>query len=66
MCNLSQGIKEEGIEIGRREGYAECEVGIIAKLYKNGFSAEQIASATDKTIEEIKAIIAGKKPINEV
>lgn len=62
MCNLSQGIKEEGIEIGRREGYAE----IIAKLYKNGFSAEQIASATDKTIEEIKAIIAGKKPINEV
>lgn len=58
MCNLSQGIKEEGIEIGHAE--------IITKLYKNGFSAEQIASATDKTIEEIKAIIAGKKPINEV
>lgn len=57
MCNLSQGIKEEGIEIGHAE--------IIAKLYKNGFSAEQIASATDKTIEEIKAIIAGKKTASE-
>lgn len=57
MCNLSQGIKEEGIEIGHAE--------IIAKLYKNGFSVEQIASATDKTIEEIKAIIAGKKTASE-
>ena len=27
-------------------------------MYKNGLSAEQIVSATDKTIEEIKRIIA--------
>lgn len=32
------------------------------KMYKNGFTAEQIASATDKDIEEVKAIIAGKEP----
>ena len=62
MCNLSQGVKEEGIAIGRREGHAE----LILKMYKNGFSAEQIASATDKTIEEIKTIIAGEKMSNEV
>ena len=54
MCNLSQGIKEKGIAIG--------EAGLIMKMYKNGFTAEQIASATDKDIEEVKAIIAGKEP----
>ena len=31
-------------------------------MYKNGFTAEQIASAIDKDIEEVKAIIAGKEP----
>ena len=54
MCNLSQGIEEKGIAIG--------EAGLIIKMYKNGFTAEQIASATDKDIEEVKAIIAGKEP----
>ena len=54
MCNLSQGIKEDGIAIG--------EARLIMKMYKNGFTAEQIASATDKDIEEVKAIIAGKEP----
>ena len=49
MCNLSQGIEEKGIAIG--------EAGLIMKMYKNGFTAEQIASATDKDIEEVKAII---------
>ena len=58
MCNLSQGIEEKGIAIGRAEG----EAGLIIKMYKNGFTAEQIASATDKDIEEVKAIIAGKEP----
>ena len=49
---------EKGIAIGRAEG----EAGLIIKMYKNGFTAEQIASATDKDIEEVKAIIAGKEP----
>ena len=57
MCNLSQGVKEEGIAIGRAEG----EAGLIAKMYKNGLSIELIASATDKTIEEVKTIIEGKE-----
>lgn len=56
MCNLSQGVKEEGIAIGRAEG----EAGLITKMYKNGLSIELIASATDKTIEEVKTIIEGK------
>ena len=59
MCNLSQGIKEDGIAIGRVEG----EAGLIIKMYKNGFTAEQIVLATDKDMEEVKAIIAGKEPV---
>ena len=61
MCNLSQGVKEEGIAIGRREGHAE----LITKMYKNGLSIEQIAFATDKTVEEVKTIIEGKEKSQE-
>ncbi len=57
MCNLSQGIKEEGIAIGEAKGIAIGEAKIILNMYKNGFTAEQIASATDKAIEEVKEII---------
>ena len=70
MCNLSQGVKEEGIAIGRAEGrragYAEGEAGLIMTMYKNGLSPEQIASVTDKTIEEVRTIIAGKESPNEL
>ena len=66
MCNLSQGVKEEGISIGREEGRREGHAELIIKMYKNGLSAEQIASATDKTIEEVKRIIAGQETPNEV
>ena len=44
MCNLSKGIKEDDVAIGRVEG----EAGLIMKMYKNGFTAEQIASAVRK------------------
>ena len=74
MCNLSQGVKEEGIAIGRREGleegrregYAEGEAGLIMTMYKNGLLPEQIASATDKTVEEIKTIIQGRGIFDEI
>ncbi len=63
MCNLSQGIKERGIAIGRAEGRIEGEARLIMKMHKNGFTAEQIASATDKSIEEVEAILAGKESV---
>ena len=56
MCNLSQGIEEKGIAIG--------EAGLIVKMYKNGFTAEQIAAATDKDLEAVKKIIADKEPMS--
>lgn len=69
MCNLSQGVKEEGIAIGRREGLEEGRreghAELITKMYRNGLSIEQIASATDKTVEEVRAIIEGKEKSQE-
>lgn len=53
MCNLSQGIIEDGIAIG--------ETKIFLSLYNNGFTVEQIAAATDKNIAEVRAIIERKK-----
>ena len=70
MCNLGEGIMEEGIAIGmvqgREEGIAIGETkGIsigesrtIRSMYKNGFTAEQIAAATDKALDEVVAILA--------
>ena len=49
------------MEEGRRDGHAE----LITKMYKNGLSIEQIASATDKTVEEVRAIIEGKEKSQE-
>lgn len=35
-------------------------------MYKNGLLPKQIASATDKTVEEIKTIIQGKGIFDEI
>ena len=57
MCNLSQGIKEDGIEIGEAREKAK----IILSMYNNGFAAEQIAATISKDIEEVETIIEKKE-----
>lgn len=61
MCNLGEGIFEEGIEIGEARGEAAGlklgEIKIILNMHTKGFSIEQIAYASDKSIDEIKSII---------
>lgn len=57
MCNLSQGIEDKGIAIGEAREKAK----IIISMYKNGFTAEQIAAATDNDIEDVDAIIKGRE-----
>ena len=57
MCNLSQGIKEDGIEIGKAIG----EAGIIINMHNNGFTAQQISAATNKDLKEVEKIIEGKE-----
>lgn len=59
MCNLSQGVLEQG----RAEGRAEAEARIIITMYKKGFTPEQIADATDIDIEEVKAILEKGDPV---
>ena len=60
MCNLSQGIKEDGIAIGRAEGEAKIKQ-IIYNMYNKGFTVEQIAAVTDEDMEEVKAVIGEKE-----
>ena len=56
MCNLSQGILEKG--------EAKRETEIILAMYKNGYTLKQIASVTDKNVEEVSAIIEKAKPVS--
>ncbi len=56
MCNLSQGIKEDGIAIG--------EARFVIRMYKNGFTAEQIAAAVDMAVKDVEAIIREKEQIH--
>ena len=73
MCNLGEGIMEEGIAIGmekgreegitfgENKGRAEAQAELIRSMHKNGLTAEQIAAVTDKNIEEVKDILENKK-----
>lgn len=55
-----QSDEKRVVKKGRIEGRIEGEAGLILIMHKNGLSAEQIASATDKTLKEVAEIIAGK------
>ena len=57
MCNLSQGIKEEGIAIGEAQGIAIGESRIMINMHNNGFTNQQIADVTDKELQEIEKIL---------
>lgn len=48
-----------GITVGEARGIAV----IVKRMHKNGFTAEQIAAATDKDVEEVEAILAGGEPV---
>ena len=54
MCNLSQKIKETGIEMGKRE--------MIMKMYNKGYTAAQIADVAETGVDEVEAIIKKKEP----
>lgn len=57
MCNLSQGIKEEGIKEGIKEGKIEREERFIVKMHASGYTLEEIADVAEKSVEEIEVII---------
>ena len=59
MCNLGQGIEDRAMERGHAEGRAE----IIASLFNNGFTVEQIASATNIPLDNVRAILEKSEPV---
>lgn len=59
MCNLSQGILEKG----EARGVARGEASVILKMHKKGYTMEQIADVTDKTVEEVEAIIEKRESV---
>ena len=50
MCNLSQGIVDD------------TKAEIILNMFKKGYTLEQIADVTEKSISEIEKIVK-KEPI---
>ena len=55
MCNLSQGIREDG--------RAEERENIILNMYHKNYTLEQIADVTERSVEEAEAIIRNRKSV---
>ena len=53
MCNLSQKIKETGIEIGKKE--------MIVKMYSKGYTTAQIADVAEMEEKQIEEIIKNEE-----
>ena len=53
-------LKREGRDEGLSEGMELKEKALILKMLKNNLPIEQIASITDKTVEEIQAIVSNQ------
>ena len=49
MCNLSQGIVDE------------TKAEIIMNMYKKGYTSEQIADVTEKSVSEVEIIVNKSK-----
>ena len=52
---------EKGIAIGETKGISigkeRAQSELLRSMYKNGFTAEQIAAAIDKDLEEVRAVL---------
>jgi hypothetical protein len=55
VSNLGQGLVEETIE--------ETMSEIIMNMHEHDFTIEQIAIATQKTVDEVQAIIDSNKAV---
>ena len=74
MCNLSVGVLERGIRqgeargisigeargisIGESRGKSQGERNVISAFYNNGFSIEQIANVTKKSVQEVQELVS--------
>lgn len=57
MCDLSQGVKAEGREEGRREGISIGKIGMLVQLVQDGdLKPERAAEKAKMTVEEFKKV----------
>ena len=61
MSNLGQGVWEKGEAAGKEIGIENEKVATIKRMYRKGYSIKMIADASDKTPEEVDAILSGKE-----
>ena len=59
---IQQGIQQGTLD-GVKQGRAEREAQIILNLYKNNVSMRQIASSVERSVDEIREVIVGKKKL---
>ncbi len=55
MCNLSDGVMEYGMEIGRKESSSQ----IVLNMYRQKCSPEQISKFTGINLDKVQDIIRG-------
>ena len=57
MCNLSQKIKETGIEIGKEAGIEIGKREMILSMHRKGYTTAQIADVAGMKEEQVEDII---------
>ena len=61
MSNLGRRVWEKGEAAGREIGIENEKIATIKRMYRKGYSIEMIADVSDKTPEEVEAILSGKE-----
>ena len=57
---LEQGLEQglaQGLEKGLEQGLEQAMVKVILNMHENGYTSQQIAIVTEKTPEEVRAVI---------
>ena len=71
MCEALRELMKDEIEkdvndayaSGESKGVAKGEASIIKRMFQKGFSTEQIADATDLSIEEVEELLSRKETV---
>ena len=53
MCNLSKGVEDRGIAIGREKGRENEKKATARRLQKMGMPIEVIAQSVDRNMETV-------------
>ena len=63
MCNLGEGIYEDGLMKGKKEGKIEGKLELALELLKDGMSLEKVAKYSKLSLSMIKELAKQNKLI---